>query len=361
MPAAVFQSVIVGGGYGTGREVVEFISQYGPYGGLYGLLCIALCFGVVLSVSFELARLYGIYEYRGFFKLLLGRGWITFEVLFMLTLLIVLAVTASAASSILQDTFGLNRILGIFIILLAVVILNYFGRAVVEKSMTLWALLLTTVLIIYAVITFTNSGEVIRQVFSTGEIKQGWMLRAFQFSLYNIAIVPVILYCARDIRTRTEALSAGFFTGLMGVFPGLVFHLTFMAGYPDVIDQELPTYWMIQESGVPYLLGAYSFILFGTIVQTGVGVLQGLNERLDSWNRELRGYALSSLMHAAISGGLLLLSTALASLGVVALVAKGYGTLAWGFLIVYIIPVLTYGVYRIIWFKQTAPQDTTPV
>lgn len=352
VPAAVFQSVIVGGGYGTGREVVEYISQFGAYGGLMGLAVIALSFGFILAVSFEVSRLYGIYEYRGFFKLLLGRAWVAYEVLFVLILLLVLAVTASAASSILEDSFGLNRLIGIAIILAAVVVLNYFGRLVVEESMTLWAILLTVILLAYAAITVFSSGEAIRQVFAAKEVRGGWLLSAFQFSLYNIAVVPVILYCASEIKTRGEALAGGFFAGFMGVFPGLIFHITFMAGYPDVIDQELPTYWMIQELQVPYLLGVYVMVLFGTIVQTGVGVLHGLNERLDSWYRELRGRTLSRITHAGVSGGLLMLSMVLASVGVVALVARGYGTLAWGFLVVYIAPVLTIGIYRIVRFRD---------
>ena len=39
-----------------------------------------------------------------------------------------------------------------------------------------------------------------------------------------------------------------------------------------------------------------------------------------------------------------LLSTA----GIVALVAQGYGTIAWGFLLFYVAPLLTVGVYRLI-------------
>ena len=37
VPAAVFISVVMGGGYGTGREVVEFFTRYGLLGGLLGL------------------------------------------------------------------------------------------------------------------------------------------------------------------------------------------------------------------------------------------------------------------------------------------------------------------------------------
>jgi uncharacterized membrane protein YkvI len=43
----------------------------------------------------------------------------------------------------------------------------------------------------------------------------------------------------------------------------------------------------------------------------------------------------------------MLASLGLAQVGIVDLVARGYGTLAWGFLLVYTLPVLTLGVARI--------------
>ena len=50
LPAAVFQSLMIGGGYGTGREIVEYFSRFGLLGGLLGLL-------VVWSLTgWELAR-----------------------------------------------------------------------------------------------------------------------------------------------------------------------------------------------------------------------------------------------------------------------------------------------------------------
>jgi len=49
IPAAVFQSVIFGGAYGTGRETAEYISSNGPIGGMLSLALIALGFGVILS------------------------------------------------------------------------------------------------------------------------------------------------------------------------------------------------------------------------------------------------------------------------------------------------------------------------
>ena len=40
VPGIVFQSCVIAGGYGTGRELVEYIMGSGPSGGLLGM-CIS--------------------------------------------------------------------------------------------------------------------------------------------------------------------------------------------------------------------------------------------------------------------------------------------------------------------------------
>ena len=72
VPAAVFISVVMGGGYGTGREVVEFFTRYGLLGGLLGTVAAACVFAVVLACTYEFARVFRLYDYRSFFKKLIG-------------------------------------------------------------------------------------------------------------------------------------------------------------------------------------------------------------------------------------------------------------------------------------------------
>ena len=72
LPGFVFQSVVIGGGYATGRELVAFFFEVGPIGGMLGLLVSGLVFGAVLAVGFELARMTGAYDYRQFMKVLMG-------------------------------------------------------------------------------------------------------------------------------------------------------------------------------------------------------------------------------------------------------------------------------------------------
>ncbi len=84
LPGFVFQSIIIAGGYGTGRELVEFFLRYGPLGGLLGMLLIAtVVMSVTAAASFEFARVFQTFDYRAFFVQLLGRAWFLYEVFFL--------------------------------------------------------------------------------------------------------------------------------------------------------------------------------------------------------------------------------------------------------------------------------------
>ena len=73
LPGFVFQSVVIAGGYGTGRELVEFFLNYGPLGGLLGMLLVTtVIWSLILAVTFEFSRKFRAYDYRTFFKKLLG-------------------------------------------------------------------------------------------------------------------------------------------------------------------------------------------------------------------------------------------------------------------------------------------------
>ena len=53
LPGFLFQSVIIGGGYATGRELVEFFLSAGPLGGLVSILIVTVVFSVCMAIGFE--------------------------------------------------------------------------------------------------------------------------------------------------------------------------------------------------------------------------------------------------------------------------------------------------------------------
>ncbi|RJX25395.1 MAG: hypothetical protein C4554_07510 [Dethiobacter sp.] len=352
VPGFIFQSVIIGGGYGTGRELVEFFTQYGPLGGLLGMLITIIFFALVIVATYEFARLFKAYDYRTFFKKLLGPGFIAYEVFYILLLILVLAVMGSAAGSILQDYFNIPYAIGMAGMVILVGLLNFYGREIVTKTLAYWSIVLYAVFIIYFIVALSRFGGEISANLAQGEVLKGWGLGGFKYAFYNLAIVPAILFSVREIETRREAIGAGIISPFICMIPGLLFHLTFIGGYPEILGQQLPAYWMFGQLGITWLMIVYIIVLFGTFIETGAGFILGVIERIDAYLEETRGTTLSKPLRGVISAGSIVVAVILGTVGIVALIGKGYGTISWAFFFVYIVPVLTYGIYKILQQKK---------
>ena len=348
VPGAVCQSVMVGGGYGTGREIVEYFTNFGFLGGLMGFGVAFLLMALMISLTFEFSRLNRTYDYRNFFKLLLGPGWVAYEVIVILMFLLVLAVLASAAGSILQDNLHIPYLYGLAAMLVFIGILNFFGREIIAKVLTGWSLFLYGVFITFLIIVFARSGDVILQKMGDGEVVSGWATSGLKYGAYNISAVPLLLYVARGFESRREAVLSGVIAAIIGLFPGLIFHIAFQAFYPDILEQAIPVYWAMVGLGTGVLLIVYSVMLFGTFIETGAGMLQGINDRLDAYLMETRGVGLSRATHSTIAVCAVIVSALLSLIGITALIADGYGTMAWAFIAIYVVPMIFIGLPKIL-------------
>lgn len=347
LPGAVLQSVMIGGGYGTGRELVEFFTRHGIAEGFLGQLLATALVQTIFALTLALAVRYQTYDYRSFFKLLLGPAWILFEILLLILFVLVLAVMGSAAGGILQDTLSLPSRTGAVVMLIFVVLLTFFGRDLITRVLAFWSVLLYAVFISYfvAVIGGLDPEAVVDRLNWT--LNADWMVSGLQYALYNVSAVPIILYAARAIETERQAYTSGLVGGLIAMFPGILFHLSFVGAYPGILDAELPVYSMFDQLQMPFLYACYLVVLFGTFIETGAGNIQGFIERVDGWWQERHGTTLNSIHHASIAAVALVLASVLSEFGIVDLIAEGYGTIAWGFLFVYLIPLFTVGVYRL--------------
>jgi uncharacterized membrane protein YkvI len=91
----------------------------------------------------------------------------------------------------------------------------------------------------------------------------------------------------------------------------------------------------------------FQICLFGTLIETGTGMIHGVNERLAVTFQE-KGKKLPTMMRPVIAVTLLVIGALLAQFGLIGLIARGYGTLTWIFLVVVLLPLLTWGVWQLI-------------
>ena len=167
LPGFVFQSVLIGGGYGTGRELVEFFLSYGPLGGLMGMLLVStVMWSLLLAVTFEFSRKFRAYDYRTFFKNLLGPFWFVFEMIYFLYMLIVLAGVGSAAGILLRDNFGIPYIFGVILMLTAVGFLTFKGSGLIENFLSVWSMILYAVYAAFLIVGVMKFGPEIQKNFA---------------------------------------------------------------------------------------------------------------------------------------------------------------------------------------------------
>lgn len=345
IPASVFLSVMIGGGYGTGREVVEFFTQYGLLGGLLAILVSAIIFALVLGLTFDFARVFQVYDYRSFFKQLIGPYWVLFEVLYLLLFLLILGVVSAAAGDILEQRFQIPPLIGLVAMPLLVAVFVLFGRLVVERALALWSILMYAVFICYFVIIIQQADAISLIQQNSQQINSGWLLSGALYALYNLAIAPGLLFTTRHIKTRAQAFSVAAITAIAILIPALLFHLSYTIGSAQVLGEPLPNYWMIKNYGPDWLLLLFIMALLGTLIETGVGLVQSVIERLSSGPST--GKQLGKTVRAAIALISVSLAAMLGSLGIIELISKGYSLMSYGFALVYVLPILSIGVYRL--------------
>ncbi|MEM9408884.1 MAG: hypothetical protein AAGA81_22830, partial [Acidobacteriota bacterium] len=74
LPAIISQSLIMGGGYSTGREITQYAGRFGPQGWL-AVVVIFVGFALLSALAFEVARLGGHYDYKSWSQSLIGPLW----------------------------------------------------------------------------------------------------------------------------------------------------------------------------------------------------------------------------------------------------------------------------------------------
>lgn len=354
IPPAVFVSVTIGGGYGTGREVVEFFSRYGGSGGLLGMLVAAVILATVYALTFDFARRMGTYEYRAFFQRLIGPFWWTYELLYLLMFLLVLGVLSAAAGNILSSRFGAPGYLGLSGLLILIGAMVFFGREVLERLLTVWMFAMYGVFLLYFLFILRQFGDHSTAVDLFATREPGALVGGVLYALYNVSLVPVLLFAVRGLNTRREAIGCGVVTAALVMAPAALFHISFAVGLPAILDEPVPVYWMLEQFAPAWMLSIYLIALLGTLVQTGAGLVQGLIERVEVALMPERDDGMNPWARAVTAMCALGIGAALASLGIIALIAKGYSAMSLGFAIVYVIPLLTISYLR----KSKRPAQT---
>ncbi|MCZ6560408.1 MAG: hypothetical protein O6931_05935, partial [Gammaproteobacteria bacterium] len=234
------------------------------------------------------------------------------------------------------------------VIMGAIGLLTFFGTTVIEKFLSYWSFLLYGVYIVFLAWGVSHFGDDISRNFSQSSIDSGWFTGGVAYAGYNLAVIPAVLFCITHISKRKQALASGAIAGIIGILPGVLFFIVRVGMYPAIIDSSVPSSTILAAYDARWFEILFQIVIFGTFIETGSGLLHSLNERVFHTAQE-RGRNLPAYLRPVIAVSVLILAIiAGGKLGLVALIAQGYGFMTWVFIGVFVVPVLTIGLARIL-------------
>ena len=358
LPGLGMKAVVIGGGYATGRELAEFFLARGPWGGLFAILFATVLFSIFCSLTFVAARRFQTWDYKSFFKQLLGPAWHLFELAYILFVVLILAVYGAAAGAIGEAMFGAPVWSGTILLAFCIAGVVAFGNKAVERLFRDVSYLLYGVYALFIILALWKFGERVPGGFAAYPQTSGWALSGITYFGYNIIGAVVILPVLRHLLSDRDAVIAGTIAGPLTMLPALLFFVAMVAFYPEVQSATLPSDFLLQRIGIPAFHILFQAMIFSALLESGTSSVHAINERIGNAWEARKGKTLTHRQRLSIAVVVLAFCMFLASsFGLVALIATGYRALAYVLLATFILPLVTVGLWKLWqWPRASQPQ-----
>jgi len=362
LPGLGVKAVVIGGGYATGRELAEFFLSRGPWGGLFAIVFATLLFSIFCSLTFIAARRFETYDYKSFFKQLLGPAWHLFELAYLIFVVLILAVYGAAAGAIGNALFAAPLWAGTVILAFSIAGVVAFGNRAVERLFRDVSYLLYGVYALFIALALWKFGARVPGGFAAFPQTSGWALSGITYFGYNIVGAVVILPVLRHLTSDRDAIVAGSIAGPLTMIPALLFFIPMVAFYPEVQSATLPSDFLLQRIGSPAFHVLFQAMIFCALLESGTSSVHAINERIDhAWERRT-GRELTHKQRLSIAAIVLVACMFVAGrFGLVALIATGYRALSYILLATFILPLVTVGVWKLIHSRASSPAQSGAV
>ncbi len=287
--AAVYVGTVIGAGFATGKEIVEFFSRFGFIGFLAilvsGYLFIAMGTKIMLVANDIKAK-----SYEQFNEYLFGKWFSKFmNILMMLMLLGVTAVMLSGAGAVFEEQLQLPKQIGV----LLTIVLGFITMLIGTKGLFAVNTVVVPIMIIFNVILMLQAitGEgYIERFLMIPETSDTWkvIIAPFSYTAFNLAMAQAVLVpIAGELKDRKTIQYGGY---LGGAFLSLILisiHLT-LVSIPNVIHYEIPMAIVMKTVATGFYM-IYVFIIYSEIFTSVIGGVFGLEKQLSNYwrNREL--------------------------------------------------------------------------
>ncbi len=286
--ASAFIGIIVGAGFASGKEIVQYFTSFGLLGTIAAILSTALFAYLGMTLTRLGSRTQTTSHKEVIYKISGPYLGVVVDAIIVFTLFGVGVVMLAGAGSVLNQQFGLEPYIGnllMAVLVIGTVMMNVQRVIAVIGSITPF-LVLTIILIgIYSIFTmgssFTELDPIARDL---GTTLPNWFVSAINYVSFNIAVGAAMSLVMGGAEKDEKTAALGGLVGGLGLgLMIIISHLAIFSKVDIVADYDMPMLKLVHDIS-PVLAIFMSVILFGMVFNTAVSMFYAFVARFAVMN-----------------------------------------------------------------------------
>jgi len=324
--AATYIGTIVGAGFATGQEVLQFFTRFGAMG-LIGLIITTVMFIGFGYIIMDLGKKLNARSHLEIIKYSGGKilGTII-DIIITFFLFGALTAMIAGTGALFEQQFNLSSLLGNIIMALLTAVTVLTGINGVINSISFVVPFLLVAVIGTSVFSIINTPpDIFTTVSNVGEsgLITNWILAAILYVSYNTIISIAVLGPLGVEAQNKKAIRDGAILGGLGLGIGaIMIYLALSGNIAEIAGLEIPMIYIAGLISSSVQIG-YAIVLTAEVYTTAVGSLYGFVSRL------------TDMKKSPIKGRMVVIGSTIA-----ALLASQFG---FSNLVKYLYPLVGYG------------------
>jgi len=281
---AGFIGVIVGAGFASGQEILQFFTSFGALG-IVGSIVATLLFAFLGMNLAQLGSRFQTTSHQNVIYYICGRYLgVVVDIIITFFLFGVTVVMFSGAGAIFEQQFGISSFVGsilMAVVTIATVTLSVKKVITLISSVTPILLLLVIVITVYSLLNFEISSSELQAAGVTGnQGASNWLVAALLYVSYNIAAGAAMLtVMGGTVKDEKVAAWGGIIGGLGLGLLILLINISMLTQLKEIAVVPMPILFIANNMS-PAMGAIMSVILLGMIYNTAVGMLYAFSARL---------------------------------------------------------------------------------
>lgn len=281
--AAVYVGTVIGAGFATGKEIVEFFTQYG----LYGLISILLAGYLFIFFGMKVMTKAIDIQATSFMELnndLFGQTFGKVMNILMTAMLVgVCGVMLSGAEALFVEQLGWGQAVGSLLTILLCLIVLWAG---VKGLFAVNTFVVPTLVIFNLILMYNSLSQPFLwpNLFTIESIDYAWKAvgSAFSYAAFNLTLAQAVLVpVATEINNKAIIRLGGFIGGALLTIILISSHIT-LSTLPDLLVYDIPMATIVKNmmSGIYFV---YLFIIYGEIFTSLIGNMYGIERQISQF------------------------------------------------------------------------------